>query len=359
MTNTNLMTDNEIHSFGVEIVAEYLIKDGYAIESVSKDFRINPQIIARKGNNLVYVVVRTDCYPNKGIIEDLEVVNHVILDAKKYDASCYFASVGIANAQGITDLEMSIPTKGSKYFVSYSGLEKLTPEIVNQQTMRIKAFNKEGMIAGGVERTREGKYILFSDDKADFSSLIMASCYIFTEGLDEYQKYVFSRWADLPLYSWTKTHRDKCALALLHYFMELKSQGGELPKELINAIGEFPVQPLPPLQKPLTDETRSLFRGLFVYIENRDSRLDYIHSKWQELIQCSKHRSPQAQAILNSSKPIKYKYNTLTLGFNGDFALQKAIEMSSLYHEIFKEVLGFSVQLQFVKHKMVANPASN
>lgn len=40
-------------------------------------------------------------------------------------ASCYFASVSIANSTAATDEEMSVPVKGVAYHVAFDGLVKM------------------------------------------------------------------------------------------------------------------------------------------------------------------------------------------------------------------------------------------
>ena len=116
------MTDDEIHDFGVEVVFNQLRKEGYAIQDVNTKTGTNPQIIAKKGAELLFIAVRTACYPDKGRLEDfvrLQMVEH----AKMHGAVPYFASVGIANANAASDEEMSVPVKGAGFYVAYEGIE--------------------------------------------------------------------------------------------------------------------------------------------------------------------------------------------------------------------------------------------
>lgn len=46
MDETILMTPEEIHNFGIEVVFKYLKDDGYDIVSVNTELGYNPQIIA-------------------------------------------------------------------------------------------------------------------------------------------------------------------------------------------------------------------------------------------------------------------------------------------------------------------------
>jgi hypothetical protein len=351
MSKANLMTEKEIHAFGVDIVLEEMQKDGFSIESVNKDIRINPQIIAKKNNETIFVVVRTACYPYKGRIEDTEVVSQVTRNAKRYDAGCYFASVGIANSLGSTDMEMSIPTRGAGYYVAYEGLEKLSKVTKSSKFGRVSAFNKDGMIAGGVKRTKEGKHILISDKKADISSLTMSLFYVFAGDLTERQRKVFSSWANLPLDMWSERHREKFSIAGMHYLLDLKSNSIEIPSVFSGLIKSLPAQPLPPLPKPLNQEIHAVFKELFGISDNESSRIEYIKSKWSEVLLAARRKDPRAQAILNVTKSIDFSNNTLLITFNSKFVLAKANEMKNLMGSLFEEVLGFPISIKFLLNK--------
>ena len=122
------MTGDDIHAFGVEIVFKQLEKDGWLIESadVLADLFSEPQIVANKDGERAFFVVRTGVYPNRGRFDEgqqayLDLVNH----AKAHGANCYFASVGIANADGKTEEEMSVAVKGAPFNVDFNGLLKM------------------------------------------------------------------------------------------------------------------------------------------------------------------------------------------------------------------------------------------
>jgi len=128
MTETELMTDSEIHAFGVEIVCKQLIKDGWMIESanVEADVRTEPQIRAAKDGEFAFFVVRTGLYPGRGRFEDgQETFENLVRHAAAHGALCYFASVGIANSTGTTDEEMAVPVKGVGYNIQFDGLIKM------------------------------------------------------------------------------------------------------------------------------------------------------------------------------------------------------------------------------------------
>lgn len=127
MTAAELMTEEDVHAFGVEIVFKQLEEAGWAIDSVDvlAERESYPQIIARKDGEIGFFVVRTAIYPGRGRIEGEDAFRSLVEYANAHNASCYFASVGIANSEGVTEEEMTVPVKGVAYHVAFDGLVKM------------------------------------------------------------------------------------------------------------------------------------------------------------------------------------------------------------------------------------------
>lgn len=128
MREPELLTAADIHAFGVEIVFKQLEKDGWTIESadVLADIWTEPQIVAHKDGETAFFVVRTALYPGRGRFDEgQEAFETLVGHAKAHGASCYFASVGIANSEGKTEEEMSVPVKDVPYNVEFDGLVKM------------------------------------------------------------------------------------------------------------------------------------------------------------------------------------------------------------------------------------------
>lgn len=128
MADKELMTAEDIHAFGIEIVCKQLAKDGWSVESanIEGDVRTEPQIIANKDGELAFFIVRTGLYPGRGRFEEgQEAFDGFVRHAASHGASCYFASVGIANSEGTNDEEMAIPVKGVAYNVEFNGLIRM------------------------------------------------------------------------------------------------------------------------------------------------------------------------------------------------------------------------------------------
>lgn len=120
------MTEDEIHDFGIEIVANQLIKEGHELVDVNSDPDQNPQIVARLNGQLAFITVRTAVYPRDGEINDQSLIDMLIIHAKNHGAVPYFASVGIANSKGYEhgdENEIGIPIRGERYYANYRGLK--------------------------------------------------------------------------------------------------------------------------------------------------------------------------------------------------------------------------------------------
>lgn len=265
MSNPNIMSDDEIHEFGINVVLDDVRKSGLTVLSVQTGRNSNPQIIVKNDNQIIHVLVRTACYPNKGMIESKQLCDYLFQKAKRANASCYVARIGIANANGTTDLEMSIPTRGAGFYVAYDGLEELTQEAVNSNKFTISSsiYNKHGEITGSVTKNLNGRHTIVAEKNADMNSILMSLCLIFANDLSENQRVIFSKWAHLPHDSWSPVHQQSFAQALLHYFMEAKVHGGKLPASVLKALQSFPPQALIELKYPLTQEIRNLFSSMF------------------------------------------------------------------------------------------------
>lgn len=128
MEESELMTEADIHAFGVEILFKQLEKDGWNIVSVDieADLASEPQIVANKDGESAFFIVRTGLYPGRGRFDEgREAFETLVRHAKAHGANCYFASIGIANSEGKTDEEMAVPVKGVGYNVQFDGLVKM------------------------------------------------------------------------------------------------------------------------------------------------------------------------------------------------------------------------------------------
>ncbi|MEQ1603883.1 MAG: hypothetical protein ABL999_03360 [Pyrinomonadaceae bacterium] len=136
MEERELMTEADVHAFGIEIVFKQLEEAGWTPESadVFADRETHPQIVGNRDGETGFFVVRTDMYPKRGRIEGEEVFQTLVNHAAAHGASCYFASVSIANSEGKTEEEMAIPIKGVAFHVAFDGLVQMALPETNVAT---------------------------------------------------------------------------------------------------------------------------------------------------------------------------------------------------------------------------------
>lgn len=140
------MSPEEIHAFGIETVRGQLEKEGYEVLSCNSDLNVNPQIIAKKGDTLNLIAVRTACYPNKGELPP-DIAGKMIEYAESKNALAYFASVGIANSSGQDQEGMSQPVRGVGFYIAYEGLLLLTRQSQVRLAERNDYFEYEHQVA--------------------------------------------------------------------------------------------------------------------------------------------------------------------------------------------------------------------
>ena len=126
----DVMNLEELHFLGIKVVYKDMVDKGYEVVNVRKELDVNPQILAKKDDKFHMVVVKTGYYPDMGIILP-EVIQQVKELGVKHKATCWYASVGIANANGQTEEEMAKPVAGGEFYINYKGLmpfpEKIEP----------------------------------------------------------------------------------------------------------------------------------------------------------------------------------------------------------------------------------------
>lgn len=116
-----VMNLEELHFLGIKVVYKDLVDKGYEVLNVRKELDVNPQILAKKDGHFHMVIVKTGFYPEMGIILP-EIIDQVNELGKKHEADCWYASVGIADANGETDKEMSKPKVGGEFYINYKGI---------------------------------------------------------------------------------------------------------------------------------------------------------------------------------------------------------------------------------------------
>ncbi len=123
-----IMNLEELHFLGIKVVYKDLVDQGYEVLNVRKELDVNPQILAKKDDQFHMIVVKTGYYPEMGIILP-EIIEQVRELGKKHNASCWYGSVGIANANGQTEEEMARPVPGGEFYINYQGIRPFPAKI--------------------------------------------------------------------------------------------------------------------------------------------------------------------------------------------------------------------------------------
>ena len=123
------LSGEELHELGIKWVYKH-IKDEFEVLSVNIEFEKNPQIIARKDDNMYFIVVKTSTYPDLGSLSPM-AAEEIIKHADTHQAKILFAHVGVANANTKNEAEMAFPEKDSQYYINYTGLS-IEPNILMQ-----------------------------------------------------------------------------------------------------------------------------------------------------------------------------------------------------------------------------------
>ena len=114
-----LMNTQEIHEFGLQVLLQHLTEKGFEIEFAQPNKSEIPHVVAKQGEQLIFILVATDVYPNKGTIADSD--KQALLE---HAQTC--AYLGIANADGVVNKDKELCAKAFKnaqFYTDFSGLE--------------------------------------------------------------------------------------------------------------------------------------------------------------------------------------------------------------------------------------------
>jgi hypothetical protein len=125
------------------------------------------------------------------------------------------------------------------------------------------ALDNKGNASGTVTKDSDGKTVIGLGPGADYTTLLTSSFIMFSNNLNDEEKEILVDWGVVPIGPWTAKQREKFALALMHHFHDLKESGAVVPEEFKKILELLPSNTLPPLNRPLTNEVRRLFNGLF------------------------------------------------------------------------------------------------
>ena len=112
------LTQQESHNLAMNIAGEELQKEGYEFLAINSDIKKNPQFVALKNKETIFVVVRpvtsaeeTESYQN---INVKPIIDH----ANKHNAKVYYAGVWLGHGIDINQPVIN----GEEYSFAYVGL---------------------------------------------------------------------------------------------------------------------------------------------------------------------------------------------------------------------------------------------
>lgn len=119
------LSPEEVVEFGLRHTYGKLVNDGFEVLSVMPEPNMDPQILAKKEEQLYFIIIRTDIYPNVGDLPSISRISQVNEHAKKHNAITKFVSLGILNANAKNEEDKSKLFKGGEFYINYSGLKEL------------------------------------------------------------------------------------------------------------------------------------------------------------------------------------------------------------------------------------------
>ncbi|RAR71504.1 hypothetical protein [Flavobacterium aciduliphilum] len=115
-----IMTNQEIHEFGIDIISNYVEKEGYEIVAGSLNINENPQLVIRKNEILYFVMITTGAGKSTELYYDKKIALQVFNRSKAHNAKALYAAVGL---YCLTHGETMVRKKG--YLVDFVGFKSI------------------------------------------------------------------------------------------------------------------------------------------------------------------------------------------------------------------------------------------
>jgi hypothetical protein len=146
----DLLTKQEIHEFGIDIIYKYAQQEGYEIVDGTTDLNQNPQLVIKKSGQLYFVMVKTGPADGTHLTYDKDLGMQVFNSAKTHNAKVLFAGVGLRCVGYGTAL---VRNKG--FQVDFRGFEDV--EIVSLNPEQLLAFDNYKRIKWNLDENQKPK----------------------------------------------------------------------------------------------------------------------------------------------------------------------------------------------------------
>ncbi len=123
-----LMSPQEIHDFGIEIVVEHMEQAGYQDFKVCSLLNTDPQIRAVKDGQTINVIVRTAMFPGHAQLVQRDSVQQTLDNARSKGELCCFAAVELYRADNPDKKKAHWTLRevgGDHFYINYGGLQEL------------------------------------------------------------------------------------------------------------------------------------------------------------------------------------------------------------------------------------------
>lgn len=132
------MTKEELHDFGVEVVAGYLKQNGYKIHEYHPMYGMYPSIVAENKKEVIAVIVQSDVAPN---VPEIKLTDKfgIIGYCNGFKTKPCYASVSFGSIDP-ERFDKSIALVGDGYNVRFTGLEYISKELPKIGSEEYKVF---------------------------------------------------------------------------------------------------------------------------------------------------------------------------------------------------------------------------
>lgn len=122
------LTEAEIHRLGVHIIREELLQEGWIIPGVQRQPQGESPDRRPEERHPGARARPTARHPNRGAVENDDVVRSCVEHASRHNARCFFAGLRVSHAESARlhdERAMGVPFKGEGILVAFTGMEEL------------------------------------------------------------------------------------------------------------------------------------------------------------------------------------------------------------------------------------------
>jgi hypothetical protein len=145
-----IMSNQEVHEFGIDIIAKYAKKTGYEIISGSTNINQHPQLILKKDGQVFFVMIKTGAGDGTHLSYDQNLAFQVFDNAKHHNAKVLFAGVGLyCVGFGFTLV------RNGMFMVDFRGFEPV--ELLSIKREELSSFNQYRRIKYNLDESQKPK----------------------------------------------------------------------------------------------------------------------------------------------------------------------------------------------------------